>query len=95
MVIYYLLVMCVELVNSILHSFFQSSNNLPKLTVIKELIKTLPGGRVFIRRVVQPVIKNRNATVFGILFFFPHLKLLPGNLQQVTYFIPFVEDLSY
>ena len=77
--------------DGIFHSLFQLSSYLNKFTVIEELIETLPGGRVAMKGVVQPVRENSPTALFVIFSLSPHLKLLSGN-HQITNFSPPVDD---
>ena len=74
------------------NSTFEFSHNLTKLTVLKEFIEALPGGRVVVGRVVQPVREHQLTTLLGVLFFCPHLKLLPARDHQVANISPLVDD---
>ena len=67
------------------------SGYLTELTIIKEFIETLPGGRVVAGRVVQPVRENSLTTVLIVHSLSPHRKLLPGN-HQVADLSPLVHD---
>jgi hypothetical protein len=50
------------------------NGHLTKFTVIKELIETLPGGRVVAGRVVKPMRENRSTASLGVLLISPHVK---------------------
>ena len=60
--------------DSIVNSLLEFSGHLTEFTVIKELVETLPGGRVVAGRVVQPVRENSSTVSLGILFICPYIK---------------------
>ena len=73
------------------HSLFEFSGHLTEFTVIEKLIESLPGGRVVMRRVVQPVSENCLTAFFVVFSLGPYFKLLPWY-YQITYVSPLVDD---
>ena len=70
----------ISVCNNISHCQFEFCYHFPKFTaaVIKEFIEALPGGRVVMRGVFQPVREHSSAAIFIIHSLFKQMR---RNLQ--------------